>query len=570
MTILGVWDGHDAGAALLVDGELVAAVNEERLTGRKLEVHFPTRAIAECLRIASLSADAVQVVAASTSDFAKTLGRLMPSTKESYYQVRRRKARPGMLATVTRAAKYAMTEWRPDPMSRAVSRRWLRRELARVGVRSSALKLYDHHACHAAAAFASPFASATVVTLDGVGDGVAATVNHFHEGRLRRIATTPASHSPGIFFEQVTNLLNMRELEDEGKVMALADYAAPIDDRDNPMVRFIRAEGLQIVTSTRARRMRPALADVLWHVPSEQFAHMAQRALERACVELVRTAVATTAEPRVVLAGGIASNVKINRTIRHLPTVEDVYVFPHMGDGGLAVGAASLARAEVNDPQRPLLPTLALGTAYTDESCAQALAARGIAAQRCPSIGDAVAALLADDRIVLWMQGAMEYGPRALGQRSVLARPDRPALRDRLNRLLKRRVWYQPFCPSLLDSDARRLLADMSPRPNREMTMAYAVSPEHWSRLSGVMNVDGSCRPQMVADDASGPFADLLRSMKARVGVGAVLNTSLNLHGSPLARSPEEVLEVFTTSGADAVALGPYLALREGLSAAAV
>lgn len=560
MNILGVWDGHDAGAALLVDGQLVAAVNEERLSRRKLEVHFPERSIRECLDIAGLRADSVAFVAASTADVAKTLGRLVPSTKESYYQVRRRKARPGLASRATRFAKYAITEWPADPVSTAVSRWWLRRTLRRLGFRPSAIRLYDHHDCHAAAAFASPFPSATVVTLDGVGDGAAATVSHFRDGRLQRLATTPARCSPGIFFEQVTSLLNMRELEDEGKVMALADYAAPVDDRHNPMLALIEADGLRIRTSRRARRLRSELADILWHVPSEQFAHMAQRALERACVDLVANAVSVTGDGLVVLAGGIASNVKVNRMVRHLPSVVDTYVFPHMGDGGLAVGAAILAGVECADP-RPALPTLALGSGFSDAACAQALVARGLAYTQCDSIGGAVAELLANDRVVLWMQGRMEFGPRALGQRSVLARPDRPELRDRLNRLLKRRVWYQPFCPSLLDSEARRLLSDMSDRPNREMTMAYMVAPQHRVALAGVINVDGSCRPQMVADDAVGPYADVLRAMKARIGVGAVLNTSLNLHGLPLARSPEDVLDVFVSSGADAVALGPFLAV---------
>ena len=156
----------------------------------------------------------------------------------------------------------------------------------------------------------------------------------------------------------------------------------------------------------------------------------------------------------------------------------------------------------------------------------------------------------------------MEYGPRALGHRSVLARPDRPQLRDRVNLLQKRRVWYQPFCPSLLDADARAALADFSGQPNRHMTMAYVVAPAYRDRLSGVMSVDGSCRPQMVADDAPTPFAAMLRAVRALIGIGAVLNTSFNMHGSPLVCTPVEAVQVFHESGADALALGPFLVKR--------
>ncbi len=156
----------------------------------------------------------------------------------------------------------------------------------------------------------------------------------------------------------------------------------------------------------------------------------------------------------------------------------------------------------------------------------------------------------------------MEYGPRALGHRSVLARPDRVELRDRLNLVLKRRVWYQPFCPSMLESEASRLLADWTGGRNRAMTMAYQVADEYRGRLAGVMSVDGTCRPQIVGDDERGPFADLLRIARRHWEVGAVLNTSFNIHGEPLVCSPDEAVDVFLRSGADALAIGPFLVAR--------
>jgi carbamoyltransferase len=161
----------------------------------------------------------------------------------------------------------------------------------------------------------------------------------------------------------------------------------------------------------------------------------------------------------------------------------------------------------------------------------------------------------------MWFQGAMEYGPRALGQRSVLARPDRPELRDRLNLVLKRRVWYQPFCPSMLLSEAARVFADWDGAPalNAHMTMAYAVRPECRTDLSAAMGVDGTCRPQVVDDEASGPFAALLHAVRTRTGRGIVLNTSYNIHGEPLVCTPEDAVDVFLRSGADALAIGSLL-----------
>ena len=564
MNILGVWDGHDSGAALLVDGRIAAAVNEERLTRRKLEIRFPHRSIAACLKLGGLGASDIQVVATCTSDVAKALGRMWPSAKEAYYQVRRRQAEPGALSFLKNVAKYRVTEWPPNPLSRAVSRSILTRELRDSGFREPALRIYDHHDCHAAAAaFASGFDSALVVTIDGVGDGKSASVSRFRNGALERLASTPVRNSPGVFFEHVTHLLNMRELEDEGKVMALSDYASPVDDARNPMFRLLGVNGLEFVTATPASRLAGPLRSILWRFPNEQFAFMAQRTMERACVDLIKNALAATGERRIALAGGVASNIKVNRQIRLLPGVEEVFVFPHMGDGGLAVGAAVIARNEFGETRAPLLDSMALGPSFDVQTIEATLSHQQVAYQRSDDIAAAVADLVADEQVVLWMQGRMEYGPRALGQRSVLARPDRPALRDRLNLVLKRRVWYQPFCPSLLESEARRLLADFTGSPNRHMTMAYMVADEYRHLLSGVTNIDGSCRPQMVADSAPGPFANLLRELRTRIGVGAVLNTSFNLHGAPLVCTPEEALEVFRTSGADALAIGPFLVLAK-------
>ena len=326
-------------------------------------------------------------------------------------------------------------------------------------------------------------------------------MSRFHDGRLTVMDRTPAQHSPGVFFEHVTALLNMRELEDEGKVMALADYAAPIADDKNPLLSILSVKGLQFKTSAPGHALRSVLRDRQWSMSSEQFAYAAQRALEKACVTLAKHAVATIGESRIALAGGVASNVKVNRSIRNLDGVDDVFVFPHMGDGGLACGAALAASAEHGE--RPSLPLddLGLGPSYDRDSIRDALVQRGLSFTAIDDLPDTVAALLLDNRVVLWFQGRMEYGPRALGHRSILARPDRPELRDRLNLVLKRRVWYQPFCPSMLETEARSVLAEWKGAPNRHMTSAYLVRPPCRPALAGVLSVDGSCRPQIVPDD---------------------------------------------------------------------
>jgi carbamoyltransferase len=452
-----------------------------------------------------------------------------------------------------------MTEWAPGPVSRAVSRAALSRVLARHRLDHATLDLVDHHEAHAAgAAWASGFDRCAVITIDGLGDGVSCTISSFRDGRLTRVAASPAHASLGVFFEHVTSLLNMRELEDEGKVMALADYAAPIPDDSNPLLSLIEVRDGVIRTARAGHALRPTLARLQWRYANEQFAFLAQRVVERMCVALARDALRLTGESRIALAGGVVSNVKATRQIRLLPDVEDVFVFPHMGDGGLPLGAAVASLARRGEPLEVDLGRLDLGPAFDDATIEQAVRAAGLVPQRMAPLASRVADLLAADRIVLWFQGGMEYGPRALGHRSVLARPDRQALRDRLNLVLKRRVWYQPFCPSLLESEAPRILADWTGGRNRAMTMAFQVAPAFRERMAGVTSIDGTCRPQLVPDGEGSAFAQLLHEARQRWGVAAVLNTSMNIHGEPLVCTPAQAVDVFMRSGADALAIGPY------------
>jgi carbamoyltransferase len=563
VNVLGIWDGHDSGAALLEDGGLRFAVNEERLTRRKLEIGFPSRSIEACLQYAGVGPEQIDIVAISTFDPAKTLGRWWPASKERYYTIRRRQAPPGPLAALTRSLKYRVTEWSPGPVFHALSRTALRTLLARHALSDAHLILVDHHEAHAAAAgWAANFAPCAVLTIDGVGDGLSSTISIFRDGRLERVASSPARCSLGVFFEHVTNLLNMRELEDEGKVMALADYAAPIADEDNPLLSWIRVRDGVIETERPGHGLRPALARIQWRYPNEQFAYLAQRVVEQTCVALARDAVRLTGLNRLALAGGVASNIRAARRIRLLPEVNDVYVFPHMGDGGLALGAAVVAASGAGESIEVDLTRLDLGPGYDTPAVAAALRSAGCAADPVDGLAARVADALEEGRIVMWFQGRMEYGPRALGNRSVLARPDRPDLRDRLNVVLKRRVWYQPFCPSMLESEAVRLLADYTGGRNSCMTMAYEVPACFRNRLAGVISVNGTCRPQVVADNEPGEFAELLRQARARWSVGAVLNTSFNIHGEPIVCSPEEAIDVFLRSGADALAIGPFLVER--------
>jgi carbamoyltransferase len=584
--VLGIWDGHDAGAALVAGEELLFAVNEERLTRRKLEVGFPRLAIAACLEGAGVAPGEVAAVAASTTDPAKTLTRLIPGLKEEYYLIRRRKLAPRRADALKKAFKYRFTELAPNALSRALSLSHLRRQLRAAGLPAVRLEPVDHHRAHAAAAaLGSDFDETLVVTLDGVGDGLSGSFWRWRAGELTPLATLPAATSLGIFFEHVTNLMNMRELEDEGKVMALANYAYPIPDAENPLMAVIGVEGLEIVSPYSSTAMFKALKAILWRYPSEQFAYMAQRTLEHCAVALVAEALRRTGLTRMAAAGGVFSNIKMTMRLAELPALERLYVFPHMGDGGLAIGAALEVNRRRFGATRCRLPDLYLGPGFSSDAIAkkwgktpisaaagEALPATGgqsphfhtpfesadrggqqIGGLRMRRLADpagAAAGLILAGEILLWFQGRMEIGPRALGHRSILARPDDRTVKDRLNLLLKKRVWYQPFCPSLLAEDAEALL-ETGGRPigdNPFMTMGFRVRSERLDLMAGVINVDGTCRPHFVRDEAP-RYRALLLKLKEALGYGVVLNTSLNLHGEPMVCAPGEALEMLRRTG---------------------
>jgi carbamoyltransferase len=562
MIVLGIWDGHDSGAALVCDNEIRFATNEERLTRRKLEVSFPQRSIQAALDHERLPANAVDAIAVSTSDLSKTLHRFFPGFKEQYYQLRRRQKLPTGVRRFQKLNKYWLTEFGGSWLTRSLSELAIRRWLRTAGLSRHPLRFVDHHLCHAAAAaFTSPFDRCLVVTLDGLGDGLSASLSIFAAGRLRRIAAIPARTSFGIFFEHVTNLMNMRELEDEGKVMALADYASPVPDDENPLVRFFAIDGLAIRARFGSLAMHRELARVLYRVPFEQFAFMAQRALEKWVVEWVANALQRTGERNVALAGGVASNIKVNRLLRNMDAVDDCWVFPHMGDGGLALGAAIWETHTRTQFPRFALESAQLGQNFRDDEIECALRTAQLPFSTPPDLAARAAAAIAAGGIVFWFQGRSELGPRALGGRSILARPDSPAIKDALNLKLKKRVRRQPFCPSILEADAQEAFEDAKGRPNRFMTMGYMVKPEWRDRLAGVINIDGSCRPQIV--DREPPlFAELLQEMKRRTGVGALLNTSFNRHGEPMVNSPADAVRAFAEMEADALVIGRCLVTR--------
>ena len=558
MYILGIWDGHDSGAAIIKDDQILFAINEERLTRRKLEINFPEQSIKECLNCVNLTPDEINCVAVSTYDFSKTLARILPYTKEEYYLIRRRKKMPGGISSLKKRAKYKLTEYGPSVFTERLSEMCVRKSLNRIGFNNYQVHMVDHHLCHAAAAaFCSGFDDCLVITIDGIGDALSGTLSTFSGGKLSRKEVVSGKHSLGIFFEHVTNLMNMRELEDEGKVMALANYAYPIPDADNPLLDFIQTNGLRVECKYSTLKMYDELKKILWRYPSEQFAYMAQRTLEVKILELVKNGLSATGLKKVALAGGVFSNIKVNMLIRTLPEVEGCFIFPHMGDGGLALGAALSANYDLNKIYSYRLDDVFLGKDYSEEEIKSELDASGLEYSYHGNIEEEAAKLISQGYIIFWFQGRMEYGPRSLGNRSIIALANSKRIRDLLNLRLKMRVWYQPFCPTMLEEDAQFYLEEYD-KPNPFMTMGYMVKDDKRDEIEGVISVDGSCRPQIIKENES-QYGRLLSNVKKLTGRGVVLNTSFNIHGEPMVCSPKDAIDTLKRTKNDYLVMGNYL-----------
>ncbi len=573
MIVLGLSSQHDAGAALLVDGEVRAAVNEERLNRQKLFWGVPERAIQEVLRVGGVPVEAVDAVAyanlmggARFDDFAMAasdpvirlfqasseigLGRLVGGTQLGIRSIRWVYPRIGR-----------MNRMRLETMA------CLRGGLGYAGH----IVPYDHHLCHAASAYyTSGWDRCTVITMDAAGDGYCSRVYAGRGGRLIPIHQVPFYHSIASYYGYATHICGFTEGRHEGKVTGLAAYGKG-ERAMEVFTRLIAYDPRRFHHVNRGgylmgaiRRLRRELGDA----PREEIAAGAQRHLEAQVTPYIRDAIRRTGEGTVALAGGLFANVKLNQRIRELPEVTGVWIHPHMGDGGLAVGAA-LALWAQRSPAPPAggarWSDVFLGPAWTPAEVERILAETpGVRWRRVPDPEREIAQLLASGKVVTRFAGRMEYGPRALGNRSILYQATDPTVNDWLNKRL-RRTEFMPFAPILLAEDAPHYLKDFDARSAHAaefMTITYDVTERCRREAPAVVHVDGTARPQLITQSSNPPVRRILEHYKALTGLAVLINTSFNMHEEPIVYSPQDALRAFLDGRLDALALEEFLVRR--------
>jgi carbamoyltransferase len=572
---LNVYHG-DAAAALVVDGELVAAAEEERFNRVKHCAGFPALAAAWCLADAGLEPGDIDHVAIGRDPRAN-LGRKL-------------------LRTVTRAPSARFLRAR---LANAARVHDVRAETARaLGVEPAGLHArfhnVEHHQAHVASAFlVSPFEEAAVLSVDGFGDFASTMIAAGRGSRFEVLDRVLFPHSLGLFYTAVTQWLGFPKYGDEGKVMGLAPYGDPNRYRDQ-LRRLVRLDGLFELgleyfthptegvdmtwdegSPTIGRIFSPKLEELLGPAREsgseltqreEDVAAALQAVLEEAYLHLVRRVWERTRLSNLCLAGGVALNAVANGLILPDTPFEGLYVQPAAGDSGTAVGAAyHVWHQELGHPRTFVMEHAYTGPSYSDEACAAAVAAAGLHSERLDDdhLFSYVAERMAAGEVVGWFQGRMEFGPRALGNRSIVVDPRRPDMKDILNARIKHREPFRPFAPSLLAEATGDWFEQDYPSPF--MLLVYKTRAEKREQIPAVNHVDDTGRLQTVEADVSPRYHRLISAFAERTGVPIVLNTSFN-ENEPIVMTPDDAVACFAKTRMDVLVLGNHVVRRNASS----
>ena len=567
---------HDPAACLVRDGQVIAAAEEERFTHIKhgkrpipfSTYELPFAAIDYCLREAGITLVDVDHVAYSYDPFlllgqyrdAATItlplepsAHPTPSQWESAWD-------PLFLASIVNAPRH-LAGGAPHHLQARFR-----------GARADGpyrWHFVEHHIAHAASAFhASPFTHAAVLTLDGRGEKATTSYSMGDGNQLRWLSQVNFPHSLGLLYEQVTGYLGFLPSSDEYKVMALASFG-------KPRYRSIFREAVQ-VGSNGQYTIQPLNLEEhfgparLKGGPLEQrhydIAHSLQVVLEDTALQLVEWLYETTHAENLCMAGGVALNCVMNARIRDRGPFKHIWVQPAAGDAGTALGAALWIDALERDSneRRYCMDHAFLGPSYSDDEIEQFLRWSKLPYRRLTNIAEEVADILAQDKVIGWFQHRLEFGPRALGARSILASPISPTMQARLNEI-KDREDFRPVAPVVLEEEASNWFANAHVSPF--MLFIYDVLPDKADSIPAVRHVDGTARIQTINRQQHALYYDLIKAFQARTGVPVLVNTSFNTRGEPIVCTPRDAVECFWTSPLDALVIGSFLLEKSQVNA---
>ena len=553
--ILGIHDGHNCGATLTSDGIVVSSISEERLTRRKNEVGYPRLAVEAVLSLAGVSAaklDAI-VYASLFMHSREHLTNIAEWYKVGLSDQRTELARPGDYG------KIVFERRRQERIEQVC---------AHLGVSPERVTFLEHHLCHAAAAYyTAPNAvdgrPVLALTCDGAGDNLAGTVSICRGNVIERKATIDRHASLGKIYSRITLLLGMTPWEHEYKVMGLAPYADPVRAKQAtaPLHALLRLSddglGFARAGELSMNYCYQYLRDAFEATRFDTVCAAVQEFTEELLTLWVANCIQKTGIPDVVCGGGVFMNVKANMKIAALPELRSMYVMPSAGDESLSIGACLFTfyqRHGFVNREASTLKHLYLGGGYSramaEKAIADELAGAPVDIESCDDVEERTVNLLTQGAIVARCCGDMEWGARALGNRSILTKADDFRAVDRINVAIKQRDFWMPFAPSIRAESAHRYFADPKGLAPRFMTFAFEALRESRHDITAASHPrDHTIRPQLVTQDANPRYHRLLSLFEQRTGCGAILNTSFNLHGFPIVQSPRDAIDVFKRSG---------------------
>jgi carbamoyltransferase len=590
----------DSTVTIVEDGKITYAAAEERFTRVKLQNGFPWRSLEDALERTGTRAEDIDKVVypfltydEETRLFEKNLAKereFLEETEKTATTDELQKAKtripagrepvPGLGDPNERLEKGLLKNlaYRVLASEGVVSRniakrgseRWgkeatqyhhqwqmeLETGLAEVGL-GGKLKRVEHHLSHAANAYyTSGYDQALIVTLDGYGSGLAGSINAGRDGKIERLHGLEYPHSLGTFYESVTSALGFTPSRHEGKIVGLAAYGDPEVLGDVLRRRFVFSNGGFRIVETNNVYFARLLAS---QFPKIDVAAAYQRVLEEVAVAYVKQHLAKTGIKNLVLSGGVVANVKLNQRLREIEGVEGIFIHPNMGDGGCGTGAA-LAEFAGSAPTRERINDVYLGPSYSPEEIEEALRRAQLPFTHYRPIEPKIAMLLAAGKVVARFDGRMEYGPRALGHRSILYHAKEPSVNQWLNQRLGR-TEFMPFAPATLHEHrhANYKLVDGADYAAEFMTITFDCTPSMIRDCPAAVHVDGTARPQLVSATGSPGFHRLLTEYYKLTGIPTLINTSFNMHEEPIVCSPDDAIRAFLQGNLDYLAIGEFL-----------
>ena len=561
--ILGLSFGyHDAAASVMVDGTLVAAMQEERFSRIKNDPSYPRHAIAACLKQAKLTAQDVDKVIFYEDPFLKTERILL------------------------NAIRYFPAAWKQFPKaiaSQFADKIWVLDQIAgHLAIDRKKISCMPHHLSHAASSFyVSPFEEAAILTVDGVGEHATTCLWHGKGRDITLLCSIDYPHSIGLLYAALTAFLGFKVNSGEYKVMGLAAFGQPLFKDEFSRLAYMYDDGsyqldlryfahhtdtemgfsrqLEILLGPRRDPTRP------WDISTpedKRYADIAatlQWLTETLLLHLSQCAKRLTGSSNLCLAGGVALNCVANTRLQNESGFANLFIQPAAGDAGGALGAALWGAIQAGDPRPSSLVSCALGTEVDSSRAMQLCKSLGLAYSLPGDIHAETARLLANQQVVAFIQGRFEWGPRALGMRSILAHPQREGIRDKLNIMVKDREIFRPFAPAVLETDAASWFGHTT---TPFMTTVAAVKPAHAAEVAACTHIDGTARVQTVTKASSPGLCRVLENLKFQGHPPIVLNTSLNVNNEPMVASEIEAISFFLSRPIEAMVIGDILIQR--------